>query len=133
VTRRLNPDRLRHRLREHLKEALIARDSTAVAAFRSVIGAIDNAEAVDAPAATGGPAVVRLGVGAAETARRELSAEDLVDVIEAEIKERTAASAEYRRLDRAEQASRLRAEATILRSFLENEIELPLERPPAST
>ncbi len=111
--------RLRQRLRERLKVALTARDSIAVAAFRSAMGAIDNAEAVDAPAPARGPAHVRLGVGATETARRVLSAQDVVDVIEAEIRERAAAAAEYQRLDRAEQASMLKAEAAALQTFLE--------------
>ena len=111
--------RLRQRLKERLNVAMTARDSIAVAAFRSAIGAIDNAEAVDAPAPARGPADIRLGVGAAEAARRELSAQDLVGVIEAEVRDCTAAAAEYQRLDRAEQASRLKAEAAALQTFLE--------------
>ena len=115
----MDPARLRQLLRERLKLALTARDRTAVAAFRSAIAAIDNAEAVEVPALARGPTVVRLGVGAAETARRELTTQDVVDVIEAEVRERTAAAAEYQRLDHVEQASTLRAEAAALQTFLE--------------
>ena len=39
---------VRDRLRAALPDAMKARDSVAVAALRSVLGAIDNAEAVDA-------------------------------------------------------------------------------------
>ena len=62
----MDPDRLRQRLRESLKVALYARDTIVVAALRSAISAIDNAEAVDrahARAPIGGPiADARLGV-----------------------------------------------------------------------
>ena len=42
-----DPDQVRQRLRESLKVALNARDKVAVAALRSALSAIDNAEAVD--------------------------------------------------------------------------------------
>jgi uncharacterized protein YqeY len=54
-----------------------------------------------------------------QTARRELTTRDFVDVIQADFRERTAAAAEYQRLDRAEQASKLKAEAAALQTFLE--------------
>lgn len=124
-----DPVRLRQRLRESLKVALNARDSIAIAAFRSAMSAIDNAEAVDqshAPAQTGGiMGDVRLGVGAGEAARRELSTQDVLEVIRAEVRDRTDAGAEYHRLGRAEQASRLSAEATALLSFLETATRAP--------
>jgi hypothetical protein len=66
----MDPVRLRQLLRERLKLALTARDRTAVAAFRSAIGAIDNAEAVEALAPARGPTDVRLGVGAADCSTR---------------------------------------------------------------
>lgn len=115
-----DPIRLRERLRESLKDALSSRDTIAVSALRSVMSALDNAEAVDeshAPGPSG--AYVRLGAGAGEVARRVLSAQDVVDVVHAEVEDRAAAAAEYERLGRADEASRLRAEASALESFME--------------
>ncbi|MHB8612939.1 MAG: GatB/YqeY domain-containing protein [Candidatus Dormibacteraceae bacterium] len=124
-----DPVRVRQRLMESLKAALNARDSIAVAALRSAMSAIDNAGAVDpsnAPAPTGGiVGNVRLGAGAAEVARRELSTQDAIEVVRAEVRDRAAAAAEYERLGRAEQASRLNAEAAALASFLETALTDP--------
>lgn len=123
----LNPDRLRRRLRESLKVALRARDNVTAAAIRSAMSAIDNAEAVDvsqAPAPKGGTGGnIRLGVGAGEAARRELSAQEVLEVVRAEVSDRRAAAAEYERLGRTDEASRLRAEAHALVSVLETTLE----------
>jgi uncharacterized protein YqeY len=91
------------------------------------LSAVANAEAVDLPDAPP-PNVrtignVRLGVGAGEIARRELSARDVLEIVRNEVRDRTAAAAEYERLGRAEQASRLKAEAKVLLSFLETPLE----------
>lgn len=68
------------------------------------------------------PADHRLGPGSAEVARRELSLRDVVGIVRAEIRDRTAGAVEYERLGRSEQADRLRAEAAVLLSFLETVI-----------
>jgi uncharacterized protein len=68
---------------------------------------------------------VRLGVGAGEAARRELSTQDALEVVRAEVRERNAAAAEYERLGRAEEASMLNAEARALLSFLESALQEP--------
>jgi uncharacterized protein YqeY len=114
--------RLRQRLGESLKVAMNARDAAAMAALRSAMSAVDNAEAVDrsyAPPPTRIVGDVRLGVGAGEVARRELSEQDVVEIVLSEVKERAAAADEYERLGRVEQATRLRAEAAALVAFLE--------------
>jgi uncharacterized protein len=124
-----DPIRLRQRLRKSLKDALSSRDTIAVAALRSAMSALDNAEAVDqshAPGPTGGAgAFVRVGVGAGEVARRVLSGQDVIEIVHAELEDRTAAAAEYERLGRAEEASRLRAEAYALESFMESALREP--------
>ena len=123
-----NPVRVRQRLRESLRVAISSRDEIAVAALRSALSAVDNAEAVDrshAPAPTEVIGDVRLGVGAGEVARRELTAEDVLEVVRVEVTDRTAAAAEYERLGRVEQASRLKAEAKALLSFLETALRDP--------
>jgi uncharacterized protein YqeY len=118
--------RLRRRLGESLKVALRERDTIAVAAIRSAMSAVDNAEAVDrshAPPPTGVIGDVRLGVGAGEVARRELSEDDVLEIVRAEVGERRIGAAEYERLGRAEQAGRLKAEAAALVSFLETALK----------
>jgi uncharacterized protein YqeY len=118
-----DPAHLRVRLRESLKEALSARDAVATAALRSAISAIANAEAVDRshePPPTKATGNVRLGAGAAEVARREMSGEDILAVVGAEVTERAAAATEYERLGRTDQALRLKAEAAVLQSFLDS-------------
>jgi uncharacterized protein len=66
---------IRIRMRRALTAAMKARDQRAVAALRSALAAIDNAEAVEAageghPPGEGRIAGAVLGVGAAEVARR---------------------------------------------------------------
>jgi len=106
--------RVRQSLKTSLRVALKARDATSVAALRSALSAIDNAEAVDRSTPT-----ARLGVGAADVARRELSTEEVLAILRTEVAERTSAAAEYELLGRTEQAARLRAEAATLASYLE--------------
>ena len=105
---------LRERLREALTAAMKDRDTVAVAAFRSTLAAIANAEAIDDPIKS----TPRLGVGAGESARKELSGDDLVRIVHAEVAERIAAAVEYERLGRHEPARRLRAEAAALQPYL---------------
>jgi uncharacterized protein YqeY len=114
--------RLRQRLGESLKVAMNARDADAMAALRSAMSAVDNAEAVDrshAPPPTRIVGDVRLGIGAGEVARRELSEQAIAEIVLSEVEERHSAAADYERLGHAEQASRLRAEAAVLVAFLE--------------
>ena len=107
----------RDRLGAALKDALKARDSIAVFAFRSTLSAIANAEAI--PNAPRRPFSPKIGVGVGDVARRELSAADLTRIIEVEIAERANAASEYDRLGRAEEATGLRDQAAVLRRFLE--------------
>src|SRR4029077_19869663 len=99
-----DPIRLRLRLRESLKVALHAHNGIAASAIRSAMAAIDNAGALDGahpPEPTGGTVrPVHLGVGAAEARRRELSAEDVVEIVRREVGDRMAAADAYQRLGR---------------------------------
>lgn len=113
---------MRATMRADLKTALKARDKVTVATLRTALAAIDNAEAVAAvePDAVGsqhiGGAVV--GVGAAEVARRELSPEDIRDIVAAEVAEREATVAQYRRIGQDERAEALLAEVAVLNRYL---------------
>ena len=103
-------------------EELKARDAVAVAAYRSALAAVDNAGAVEAPIGTVSPA---LGVGAREVSRRELSDEQVREIVLREISDREAAALDYESRGRVDQARRLRAEASVLSAFLEPDSELP--------
>jgi uncharacterized protein YqeY len=113
-------DDLPARLRLALTAALRARDMTAVAALRSALGAIGNAEAVPVPAGSSaaGPHVAgsAAGLGAAEAERRWLSPAQVAAIVQAEIDERLAAAAQYERAGREDRAARLTAEAQALAS-----------------
>lgn len=114
------PDQaLRERLRAALKPAMKARDRSAVAALRSVLGAIDNAEAIDAPEVKAGALEdSAVGLGAAEMPRRELSEDDIAAIVRREIDERRSAAAEYGRLGQSERQDSLTAEADALAALL---------------
>ena len=110
-------------MRRDLMVAMKQKDAVAVGALRSAMAAIANAEAVpvdDAATAEGDAHVAgsRLGVAAADTARRELTTAHVAEVIEGEIAERVAAAQQYEELGRDDDARRLGAEVAVLRRYL---------------
>src|SRR5699024_1985324 len=122
---------MREVLRAELKSAMRARDRVAVAALRSAIATIDNAEAV--PAETPLPeanvaasedaqqhvAGAVVGVGNSEVTRRELGEARMRELVTAGITEREEHADDYDRLGRADSAEQLRAEAAVLRGVLD--------------
>jgi len=112
---------LRRRLRDALTAAMKTRDRTAVAALRATLAAIENAEAVRPDGHPAGSLAIEqtpVGAGAAEVARRVLTPGDIERIVRDEIAEREAAAADYDRMDRPEQAARLRDEARVLAAHL---------------
>lgn len=115
---------MRASLRDDLTAALKARDRIAIAALRSALAAIDNAEAVpvEHPPNNGHSnehvAGAAIGVGAAEAERRALTEADLRSIVENEVRERSAAAEQYGQAGRADLAERLRAEAEVLTRHL---------------
>ncbi len=115
---------VRERLRVALRAAMRERDRGAVSALRTTLAAIDNAEAVDTTARVGPTARAgaiessAVGVGAAEVARRELSEEDIVAIVRAEIAEREQAARQYDVTGNADRAVALRAAADLLAGHL---------------
>ena len=120
-------DDLPARLRAALAVALAARDLTSVAALRTALTAIANAEAVPAgPSAARSPAErppanhgqhfagSAAGLAGAEANRRQLTAAQVRQIVAAEITDREAAAAQYDELGRADRAWRLRLEAQAL-------------------
>jgi uncharacterized protein YqeY len=110
-------------LRNALTEALSSRDSVAVAALRSALSAIANAEAV--PSANGSRVVgsehvagAVAGLGAGDAARRDLTEPDVAAIVAAEISDRRSAAGEYELLGRSDRSVRLRREADVLADLL---------------
>jgi uncharacterized protein len=117
-------DDLRGRLRAALPAAMKAGDAATVAALRSALAAIDNAEAVESPqgpteAAHPDLAGTVAGVGAAKAQRRSLPEDEVERIVRAEVADRRAAAAAYERAGRPERAERLRAEADALGAHLD--------------
>lgn len=116
-------DRLRAALRADLVTAMKARDTDAVAALRTAIAAIDNAEAVGGPDGASATtsehfAGAHVGVGWAEVARRDLNIDDVLAILREQMAERLIEVDRYDQLGRREAAARLRREATALAKCL---------------
>jgi uncharacterized protein YqeY len=121
-------------MRRGLVDAMKARDQQAVAALRSTLARIDNAEAVDAdgldaealdaePALYSGeghPAVAGsvLGIGAADVDRRVLTPEEMAAIVRDDVEEREIAAEVLVRVGRPDQAERLRAQNKLLTTYL---------------
>jgi len=107
-----------------LRAALSSRDMVAIAALRSAMSAIANAEAIaSAPAGRAPPSSEHIagavaGLGAAEALRRQLTQADIMAIASAEITDRLSAAEQYERLGRSDQSARLRREAAVLSDLL---------------
>lgn len=115
---------LRARLRADLKVAMKARDAVEVSALRSLLAALDDAEAVAPPATApvsslGGEHVVgaALGVGSTEVPRLELTEAEIALVVAGQMQEREAAAATFDAVDQPDAAERLRAEARVIERY----------------
>lgn len=112
----------RAKLRDALMAARKDRDATRVAALRSALSAIDNAETPDgARVAAQSSATIAnavAGLGAAEVARRELSDAQIRELVRAEIDERLTAADDYTAGGHTERATALQAEAEVLSGLL---------------
>lgn len=114
-------DAWRMRLRADLTAAMKARDTDAVSALRTMMAAIDNAEAVALPDgvradARNAIAGATSGVGSTEVARRVLTQDEIHALVLAQVREREDSAATYRAHGRSEDADRLLREASILQA-----------------
>ena len=111
---------VRQRLSAALAPAMKARDRVAVAAIRSALAAVSNAEAVpvDTVPSAGAIEAAALGAGSADAPRRELSEDDVLAVVALEVADRDRAAAEMTGHGHHEEAQRLTAEADVLRALL---------------
>jgi len=117
---------VRSRLRGALRAAMKGRDMVAVAALRSALAAIGNAEAVPLPAVPSGPPAGNahiaggvVGPGGAEVSRRALTEEDAAGIAAAEAAERRAAARDYQAAGRPGRAERLLREAGAIEAALD--------------
>jgi uncharacterized protein YqeY len=100
-----------------------AREPDAVAALRTAIAAIDNAEAVPAPearqtATSSHIAGARPGLGAAEAARLDLSDREQQAILREQITGYTTEAERYETLGQPDAANRLRTRASVLSAYL---------------
>ena len=110
-------------LGQGLTAALKARDRDAMAALRTAIAAIGNAEAVPAPATNPPPGSAYIagaasGPGASEAARRQLSTSELRDIVRDQITSCAREADRYDALGRPDAAARLRRQASTLTAYL---------------
>jgi uncharacterized protein len=117
------------RLQLALRAAMKDRDTVAMSALRSALGAIANAEAVPLPEASarrpappsenvpiaGGVA----GLGGAEIDRRVLTEEEAAAIAAAEAADRRAAARDYQAAGHPDRAGRLLREAQAIESALD--------------
>ena len=107
---------LKERLRADLKAAMQAKSAGEVRLLRTLIAALDNAEAVprddgqgNLPRAFGDPT--------AEVARREIAGAELDALLQSEIDARLAAADDYSRHEQNAEAARLRGEAETIERY----------------
>jgi uncharacterized protein YqeY len=114
---------LRALLQSSLLPAMRVGDKDTVDVVRSTLAAIANAEALpveDAAALTDGPiAGASVGLGSTEAARRELSEDEVREVVEHERQERVHAAEQAEAGGLGEYAARLKTQAAVLAFFLE--------------
>ena len=116
---------MRSRMRRDLATALKARYEIAVAALRSAIAAIDNAEAVDnnqvaqRDSSSEYIAGATAGAGSSDVHRRTLGDAETEAIVRTLVEELCEAADQYERLGREERATRLRREAAVLTEYLQ--------------
>ncbi len=104
---------LRERLKADLPKAIKSQQNSAVTALRTILAAIDNAEAVELDPS------MRPTIGrSTEVPRKFLTEAEIHGILQREIKALCANIAEYERLGRTTQADGLRAELAVLMHYL---------------
>jgi len=111
----------KERLRADLKAALQARETGKVRVLRTLIAALDNAEAVEVEQTPYRPRA--FGDASGEVARRQLDDEAIEALLATEAAGRLAAAADYERHGRAEEAAALREEAALVASYSGNSLQ----------
>ena len=111
-------EEMKLRLREDLKAAMKERRGEEVKVLRGLIAALDNAEAPEV--VQKGLAIEQMGgVGSVEVRRLALDADRVREVLAAQAEERETAAVELDRVGRADVAAVSRAEAAVIRRYLD--------------
>ncbi len=110
-------------VRRDLRAALKSHHPDTVSVLRTMIAAIDNAEAIPpkagSPRSADGPfAHSSPGVGSTEAPRRELAISDVHVIVGNLLREYETQEEQYRLMHQHEAADRLRRQAGVLRSYL---------------
>lgn len=118
-----DPDAFRDAVRRDLRAAVKSRQSDVISTLRTVIAAIDNAEAAPPSAQTpryvgGAVAHSSPGVGSTEVPRRTLTMPDVHAIVGELIGEYEAHRDHYRSLGRHDAAERLQRHVEILRAYV---------------
>lgn len=109
---------MKERLRSDLRSALKDRRTDEAKVLRTLVSAIDNAEAPPLSAEQAVSAPHQFQSGSAEVERLRLSRSRLRQLLLAEIREREQAAAKFERLDQTDRAQALRAEVSVARRYL---------------
>ncbi len=114
---------VRTMMRSDLVAAMKARQPDAVAALRTAIAAIDNAEAVAAPGGTGAAASghiagAQVGLGSTEAERRDVSIGEVRAILQGQIADCRAEADRYQAAGHHEAAGQLRRQAEALRKYM---------------
>lgn len=104
---------LRSRMKKDLTEAMKRRDQATTLTLRSLLAAIDNAEAVD-PSEAPVPVMGRNN----DVPRKLLTEEDIHQILHREAEARRAAAAEYERLAVHSAVHGLQAEVALIASYI---------------
>ena len=111
-------DAIKLQLRNDLRAALAQRRASEVEVLRSLLGALDQAEAVPIAAAGSGHVSFRFGDPGAEVPRKRLSPADVQAVIRQERDELLAAADEYAGRAREDLAEGYRLKAAVVERYL---------------
>lgn len=104
---------IRERLKEGLLAAMKAKNLEAVAALRTALAAIDNAEAVE-PGNQSAPIVNR----SADVPRKALSEEDIIALVRSEATDLRKAAVQYDSIGQVKRAEELRLKLKALEPFI---------------
>jgi uncharacterized protein YqeY len=109
---------LRENLKSGLVQAMKARQTQAISTLRSILSEIDNAEAVPMDAS------IKPTVGFSnDVPRKILSEEQMQNILEHQYHEIQASLAEYKRLEKHDEAAQLQVELDVLTPYLKDSQE----------
>jgi uncharacterized protein YqeY len=107
-------DLLRARLSAGLREAMKTRDDAGIKAHRSLLGALDNATAVEETSEH-----VEVFGRSGDVPRRLVTIEEARSLLQRESEDRAAAAAEYEHHGRPAEAAALRAQLVVIARYLD--------------